>query len=66
MTMPTRMYSRGEFIAQPSFLQMFTGFGEADEGHKRDNGYDNNKQIKHGVPPHWAVDSQCPQLLQFH
>lgn len=52
MTMPTRMYSSGEFIGQPSFLQAFTGFGEADKGQKRDNGYDNNKQIKHGVPPH--------------
>src|SRR5438132_7483563 len=55
-TMPTRMYSSGVFIAYPPFLQALAGFGEADEREKRDNGYHNDNQIKHVVPPRWTLD----------
>ena len=61
VTMPTRMYSSGEFIAQPPFLQVFTALGKADEHQKRDNGYYNNKQIKHVVPPS-SLDSWFSKL----
>src|SRR6266576_5455080 len=50
VTMPTRMYSSGVFIRSLlSLLEAFTALGEADEGQKCDNSYDNNKQIKHAV-----------------
>jgi hypothetical protein len=62
VTMPTRMYSSGVFILfLLSLLEAFTALGEADEGQKRDNGYDNNKQIKHAVPP-FLLNSQFSKL----
>ena len=39
-----------------SFLQALTGLGEVDERHKRHNGYHDNNQIKHVVPPRQAAD----------
>src|SRR5438105_4769140 len=65
-TMPTRIYSSGVFIAYPPFLQALAGFGETDEREKRDNGDDNNNQVKHVIPPRRAADSLCPQSLQSH
>jgi hypothetical protein len=62
VTMPTRMYSSGVFILfLLSLLEAFTALGEADEGQKRDNGYDNNKQIKHAVPP-FLLNSRFSKL----
>ena len=46
------MYSRGEFIHLVlSLLEALTALGEADERDKGDDGHDDDKQIKHGIPP---------------
>src|SRR2546425_872781 len=65
-TMPTRIYSIGEFIAYAPFLQALAGLGEADERYERDNGHHNNNQIKHAVPPRLAVGIRTPQLCHSH
>ena len=56
VTMPTRMYSSGEFTMQAPFLEPFTAFGEGGEHHKCDNSYCYDEQVKHVIPPR-TVDS---------
>src|SRR5258708_39980948 len=60
------MYLSNEYIAYLPFLQALAAFGEADEREKRDNGYHNDNQIKHAVPPRWTLDSLRPVYLYSH
>src|SRR5579864_2836253 len=51
--MPTRMYSSVEFIhSLLPLLQALTALGKADERNKCNNGHQDDKHIKHAVPPH--------------
>ena len=62
--MPTRMYSRAEFIRSLlPFLQAFTTFGVADERQKQHYGYHDNNHIKHVVPPHWIRQYESVRRL---
>src|SRR5438445_11067925 len=57
-TIPASIYSSGEFIAYTPFLQALAGLGEADERHKRDDGHNNDNQVKHTDPPRETADPQ--------
>src|SRR5947209_1652574 len=59
-TMPTRIYSSGVFIPHSPLLQALAGLGEGDERRKRDNGHNNDNQVKHTDPPR---ETASPQYL---
>src|SRR5437588_1350569 len=56
--MPTTIYSSGVFITDSPLLQALAGLGKTDERRKRDNGHNNDNQVKHTDPPRETASPQ--------